>query len=285
MTSSGDAPKGVRLQKYLADAGIASRRKAEDLMRAGRVRVDGKTVREMGVRVDPETQAVEVDGEPVRPQRSRWVMVCKPEGCITTRTDPQGRQTIYDLLPPDFRGLRYVGRLDMDTEGLLLLTTDGDAMNRLLHPRYEVEREYLAWVEEAPPGEVYGKLKEGVELEDGLARAKDVRLVRGRGGGAILALVMQEGRKREVRRLLEAVGVSLRRLKRIRFGPLELGHMKPGEWRDLTSAEVAALTRPAPSHGARGGKGEGKKPSRGGGVKGKARRRRTEGRKDGGSRD
>lgn len=272
MTSKGDAPKGVRLQKYLADAGVSSRRKAEDLIRAGRVRVDGRTVREMGVRVDPGSQAVEVDGEAVRPQRSRWVMLCKPKGCLTTRTDPQGRQTIYDLLPTDFRGLRYVGRLDMDTEGLLLLTTDGDAINRLLHPRYEVEREYLAWVEKAPPGEVYGRLKEGVELEDGLARAKDVRLVRGRGGDAILALVMQEGRKREVRRLLEAVGVSLRRLKRIRFGSLQLGHLKSGEWRDLTSGEVAALT----GSGRRPGTGRGK-ARRGKARRGNADRRKGRG--------
>jgi pseudouridine synthase len=262
MKDAGDGREGVRLQKFLADAGIASRRKAEDLIRAGRIRVDGQLVQEMGVKVDPRTQKVEVDGAVVRPMRSRWVMFCKPAGCLTTRTDPHGRQTIYDLLPSDFRGLRYVGRLDQDTEGLLLLTTDGDAINRLLHPRYQVEREYLAWVEKEPAGEVYGMLKAGVELDDGLGRAKDVRLVRGRGRDVILALVMQEGRKREVRRLLDAVGVSLRRLKRIRFGPVELGRMKPGEWRDLEPAEVAALTGQEASSERRGRK---KPPSGGGG--------------------
>ena len=263
MTGARDSREGVRLQKFLADAGIASRRKAEDLIRAGRIRVDGQVVREMGVKVDPDTQKVEVDGAVVRPLRSRWVMFCKPQGCLTTRTDPHGRKTIYDLLPSDFRGLRYVGRLDQDPEGLLLLPTDGDAINRLLHPRYEVEREDLAWIETEPPGEVYGMLKAGVVLEDGLGRAKVVRLVRAKGGDVILALVMQEGRKREVRRLLDAVGVSLRRLKRIRFGPVELGRMKAGEWRDLEPDEVAALTgqgthsegrgrrRPRPGRGGR----------------------------------
>lgn len=270
MTGSDDGPRGIRLQKLLADAGIASRRKAEDLIRAGRVQVDGQVVREMGVRVDPESQTVEVDGSAVRPLRRRWVMFYKPRGCLTTRTDPHGRRTIYDLLPPELRSLRYVGRLDMDTEGLLLLTTDGDAINRLLHPRYEVEREYLAWVEKAPTGEVFGTLKDGVELEDGLARAKDVRLVKGRGGEAILALVMQEGRKREVRRLLEAVGVPLSRLKRIRFGALELGGLKPGEWRDLAPGEVASVT---------GGAGRGKT------GRSRGPRRKPGGRKAGRSRD
>ncbi len=237
----GQASRGVRLQKFLADAGIASRRKAETLITGGRVRVNGAVVRELGTRVVPGKDRVQFDGEDVQTQASRWVAFYKPPGCLTTRSDPGGRPTIYDRLPQALRSLRYVGRLDMDTEGLLLLTTDGDAIQTLTHPRFGVEREYLVWVKEAPSGEVYGRLREGVELEDGLARVSDVRLVSGKRDRPILALILREGRKREVRRLMEAVGHPVQRLKRVRFGGLELGDMKPGEWRDLTSAEISTL--------------------------------------------
>jgi pseudouridine synthase len=246
---SADGPKGIRLQKFIADAGVTSRRKAEELMLAGRVKVNGEVARELGIRVVPGRDRVEVDGKRVEPEESRWVMLYKPQGCITTRKDTHGRPTVYDHLPSDLQGLRYVGRLDQDTEGLLLFTNDGDAMERLLHPRYGVEREYLAWVDREPDGEQYRRLREGVELEDGLARVTDVRLSSRRQGRWILALVMQEGRKREVRRLLEAVGLPVLRLKRVRFGSLRLRGLKPGEWRELTADESRAVTGGNPRRG------------------------------------
>ena len=258
---SSDKQKGIRLQKFLADAGIASRRKAEGLITGGRVRVNGTVVRELGTRVQPGEDRVEFDGSEVHTQASRWVAFYKPPGCLTTRRDPGGRKTIYDVLPSALQSLRYVGRLDMETEGLLLLTTNGDAIQTLTHPKFGVDREYLVWVKDAPKGEVYTQLREGVELEDGLARVNDVRLVSGQRDRPILALILREGRKREVRRLMEAVGHPVQRLKRIRFDGVELGEMKPGEWRDLTSAEISTLTsgsqregRSAPSRSS-GGRG------------------------------
>jgi len=240
MTASPE-DAGIRIQKYLSQAGVASRRDAEKLILQGRVRVNGEVVRTLGTRMQPGADRVEVDGAPVGEAPPEWILFHKPRGTLTTRTDPQGRATVYDLLPRKARGLRYVGRLDRDTEGLLLLTNEGDALHGLTHPSREVEREYEAWVRGVPGPEALRRLEGGVELEDGPARAHRVRLLRKTREGAILSLVLREGRKREVRRLLEAVECPVLRLRRVRFGPVRLGTLEPGAWRELTTDEIRAL--------------------------------------------
>lgn len=233
--------RGVRLQKYLSRAGVASRRKSEELMRQGRVRVNGEVVTEMGSRVDPERDRVQVDGREVEISPPRWVLFHKPPGCLTTRSDPRGRTTVYDLLPSEMEPLKYVGRLDRNTEGLLLLTNRGEMIHALTHPSNEVGREYRALVRGRPSDDALLRLRKGVELEDGMARAEDVSVLRGDDDGALVRLVLREGRKREVRRLLKAVGHPVRRLKRVRFGSVELGELSRGEWRELTPEEVRGL--------------------------------------------
>jgi len=232
---------GVRIQKYLSQAGVASRREAERLVLQGRVRVNGEVATTLGSKILPERDRVEVDGRPVHPTRVRWILVHKPPGMVTTRRDPQGRPTVYGLLPEELRELRYVGRLDLPTEGLLLMTNEGEVVHRLTHPSFEVEREYHAWVKGVPKRDTLERLLGGVELEDGLARASRVRIVRPEKGGALLALVLQEGRKREVRRILEAVGHPVTRLQRVRFGPIRLGNLPAGQYRELTPEETRAL--------------------------------------------
>lgn len=210
-------------------------------MEAGRVRINGEVVTTLGVRVDPERDAVEVDGEEVTVPPARWILLHKPEGVLTTRKDPHGRSTVYDLLPEELDSLRYVGRLDRDTGGLLLLTNQGDAIHRLLHPSYEVEREYVADVKGIPLPDTLERLRSGVRLEDGPARADRVEVVRETAKGARVVLVLREGRNREVRRLLAAVGHPVRHLARRRFGPVRLGDLPEGRWRDLTQAEVRGV--------------------------------------------
>jgi 23S rRNA pseudouridine2605 synthase len=235
----------VRLQKYLARAGTASRRGAEDLIRDGRVAVNGEVVREMGVQVTPDDR-VEVDGRPVAPEPPVWVLLHKPAGYVTTREDPQGRPTVYDLLPERFASLFHVGRLDLDSEGLLLLTNEGSVANRLMHPRHQVDRVYVVDVAGEVDRGVVGRLRNGVELEDGPARAYAAETVdRLTRDGLVVQtrvrVTMREGRKREVRRLFEAVGHPVRRLVRERLGPIGLGSLPPGEWRELDRREVASL--------------------------------------------
>jgi 23S rRNA pseudouridine2605 synthase len=240
--SAGGEGGGMRLQKFLSRAGVASRRQAEGLMAQGRVTVNGVPAVTPGIRVDPRRDTVEVDGRRVGMESPRWILLNKPRGVLTTRKDPGGRPTVYGLLPPDARSLRYVGRLDRDTEGLLLLTNQGDVAHRLLHPSTGVTREYRVLVEGLPGPEAFRRLADGVELEDGPARAESVRLLSRRpDGSAVVSLVLREGRKREVRRLLEAVGHPVRRLRREAFGPLRLVDLRPGAWRDLEAREIRAL--------------------------------------------
>lgn len=203
--------------------------------------MNGKVVTELGSRIVPGKDQVEVDGTVVQEARIRWVMLHKPMGSVTTRLDPEGRKTVFDLLPPDLRDLRYVGRLDLLTEGLLLFTNEGETLHRLTHPSFEVEREYQIRVQGEPGPRAVRQLLEGVELEDGMARASRLEVKRGTREGVTLLLVLREGRNREVRRLMEAVGQPVLRLKRIRFGPVRLGNLKSGEWRDLTNREIRAL--------------------------------------------
>lgn len=224
----------MRLQKFLSHAGVASRRAAEELIRAGRVSINGTPVTELGTRIDPDRDRVRVDGCDVRPRAVEWLAVHKPSGYVSTRRDPQGRPTIYDLVPPEAGRLFYVGRLDVDSEGLMLLTNDGDSAHRLLHPRFEVERVYEAHVAGDPGEPVLARLRAGVLLEDGPARAREAERI----GPGRVRLVLTEGRKREVRRLLAAVGHPVRRLVRVRYGPVELGALPPGHWRRLRPDEI-----------------------------------------------
>ncbi len=249
----------IRLQKFLSQAGIASRRAAEELVRAGRVCVNGERVTELGSKVDPARDSVEVDGRKIRPARSVWIALNKPRGVVSTRRDPERRRTVYDALPPRFRRLFHVGRLDLDSEGLMLLTNDGDAAHRLLHPRYGVVREYEVELARRLAPVERDQLIAGVLLEDGPARADSIRTA-GRGSAAFtrIRMALREGRKREVRRMLEAVGHRVRRLVRLRYGPIELGSLAPGEWRVLDATEVARLQsagqEPRPTRPAQRGK-------------------------------
>jgi len=222
-------------------AGRASRREAERMLLDGRVRVNGDVVRELGTRVVPGRDLVEVDGVPVGIVDVRWIAFHKPAGTLTTRTDPHGGKTIYDVLPEDAQDLRYVGRLDRDTEGLLLLSNEGDVIHALLHPSREVEREYIATVARVPSPEALARLRAGVQLADGPARAKRAGLVGRDGPDGVVSLVLTEGRKREVRRLFEAVGHPVRRLARVRFGPVRLGNLPRGGLRPLTDDEISHL--------------------------------------------
>ena len=232
---------GVRIQKYLSQSGVTSRREGERLILAGRVRVNGKVVQTLGSKIIPGTDRVEVDGAVVQESATRWVKLFKPMGAVTTRSDPEGRQTVFGLLPPVLRELRYVGRLDLLTEGLLLLTNEGETLHRLTHPSFEVEREYHVWVQSQPNQGAIRHLLRGVELEDGPARVSHVTHRGKSSDGVALSLVLKEGRNREVRRMMEAVGHPVLRLRRVRFGPVTLGDMKPGDWRDLSNIEIRAL--------------------------------------------
>lgn len=232
---------GQRLQKYISRSGRASRRQAEELMRAGRVRVNGVVAFEMGTRVVPGRDTVEVDGELLSIPDTRWFAFHKPVGVLTTRSDPHGGTTVYDVLPEEFGDLRYVGRLDRDASGLILFTNDGEQAHRLQHPSGEVEREYELEVAGTVDGATIRMLLWGVELEDGPAVAKDAHLLRAGPVVSTLTLVLTEGRKREVRRMMSAVGHPVLKLARTRFGPIQLGDLKSGAWRKLDAVELGAM--------------------------------------------
>jgi 23S rRNA pseudouridine2605 synthase len=234
--------EGVRLQKVLAAAGVGSRRACEDLIAKGRVSVDGVTVREQGMRVDPETAIVRVDDMRVNTGTSRvYLALNKPRGMVTAMSDPQGRPTVGDLIEQRTDRLFHVGRLDADTEGLLLLTNDGELSHRLTHPSYEVPKTYFAEVIGPVARDVGRRLKAGLELEDGIARVDEFRLVSSSGNRVMIELVLHEGRKHIVRRLLEEVGHPVQRLVRTSVGPVSLGDQRAGKLRALTGPELAAL--------------------------------------------
>jgi pseudouridine synthase len=235
--------KGERLQKILSRAGISSRRAAERLMAEGRVTVNGATVREMGTQADPATDDIRVDGRRVKSaERPRYILLNKPPGYVTTRSDPQRRPTVIDLLGGVREYVYPVGRLDYDTEGLLLLTNDGDLAARLTHPRHGVERTYEARIAGVPDAEAIGRLRKGVPLDGRRTRPAEVGVVgERRKGDAVLLLTIREGRKRQVRRMCEAVGHPVRALRRTRIGPIADRRLKPGAWRELSPEEVRAL--------------------------------------------
>jgi len=233
-------PEGERLQKVLARSGFGSRRVCEELIAAGRVTVDGE-VALLGRRVDPHAARILVDGVvAIVDDTLVYYLLNKPRATVTTADDPQGRATVVELVPREPR-VYPVGRLDYDTEGLLLLTNDGELANRLAHPRHGVEKEYLAEVDGVPSRETLRRLREGVDLDDGRTAPAQATLVQEHGDGAAISLVIHEGRNRQVRRMCEAVGHPVRRLVRTRIGPLADRSLAPGAWRAITSAEVRAL--------------------------------------------
>lgn len=233
---------GERLQKVLAAAGFGSRRYCDELIAQGRVTVNG-AVAELGQRIDPEAVEVHVDGERVNVNpKLVYIVLNKPQGVVTTADDPQGRATVFDLVDVPQR-LFPVGRLDMDTEGLLLLTNDGRLAHALMHPSFEVERRYVAQVNGRPTRLQLRSLRDGVELEDGFARPRLLRVIGEGHGKSLVEVVMIEGRKREVRRLLQAVGLPVERLARTAYDGVELGDLRQGKWRPLKSEEVASLYR------------------------------------------
>jgi 23S rRNA pseudouridine2605 synthase len=240
---------GVRLQKVLAAAGVGSRRTCEELIAAGRVSVNGVRVGAMGMRVDPSTAVVEVDGARVNVRDDLvYLAVNKPRGMLSAMADSRGRRTVAELVADRPERLFHVGRLDADSEGLLLLTTDGELAHRLMHPSFGVSKTYLATVP-APIGrDVARQVRAGVQLEDGPVAVDAWRVVQSAGDRAIVEIVLHEGRKHIVRRLLDAVGHPVQRLVRTAIGPVRLGNLKAGAVRELTRAELADLHRLVETH-------------------------------------
>ncbi|MDA0815014.1 MAG: pseudouridine synthase [Chloroflexi bacterium] len=230
-----------RLQKILARAGYGSRRSAESVIAAGRVTVDG-VVATLGTRADPSHMQIQVDGQSIIvDQRELTIAMNKPVGYVVTASDEAGRQTVYELLADAPAGLRYVGRLDIDTSGLLLMTTDGELAHRLSHPRYEVEKEYEAWVTGIVAAPALNALRAGVTLEEGPTQPAAIERLPGAEPPTRVRLIIHEGRKRQVRRMFEAVGHEVFRLERRRVGPITLGSLSLGESRELTVDEVNEL--------------------------------------------
>jgi 23S rRNA pseudouridine2605 synthase len=241
---------GDRLQKLLSIAGVASRRAAEELILQGRVEVNGEIVRTLGSKADAAIDTIKLDGRRLRFDiRPRYILLNKPKGIVTTRKDPEGRRTVLDLLAGVREYVYPVGRLDFDSEGLLLLTSDGDLAARLTHPRHEVERVYEAIVVGAPTDEALEKLRHGIFLDGSRTAPAEVRHEslgrKGRQPLTKLTITLHEGRNRQVRRMCASIGHPVRKLTRLRMGPIRLGDLKPGHWRDLTSAEVHKLKHTA----------------------------------------
>ncbi|MET0189389.1 23S rRNA pseudouridine2605 synthase [Pseudonocardia sediminis] len=243
-----EVTEGVRLQKVLSQAGVASRRAAEELIAAGRVSVDGEVVREMGRRVDPDTAILHVDGSRIVLRDDQvYLALNKPRGMLSTMSDENGRECVGDLLLDrveimnQAQRLFHVGRLDADTEGLLLLTNDGELGHRLMHPSYEVTKTYVAEIIGQPARDVGKRLRDGIDLEDGAVTVHSFKLVDSLPGRSMVELVLHEGRKHVVRRLLDEVGHPVQRLIRTAVGDVQLGSQRPGKLRPLNKTEVGAL--------------------------------------------
>jgi 23S rRNA pseudouridine2605 synthase len=232
-----------RLQKVLAHAGVASRRHCEELIVQGNVQVNGKVVRELGTRVNPETDQIVVNGRPIRLEQHVYLLLHKPTGVITSVSDPRGRRVVTDLLKGIKERVYPVGRLDYDTSGLLLLTNDGELANKLAHPSYEIDKVYRAWVRGIPTPDKVKKLATGIQLEDGMTSPGEARLLKTAPAGnkSLVELTIHEGRNRQVRRMCEAIGHPVITLERIRLGFLTLDGLQPGQYRPLTSQEVDRL--------------------------------------------
>ena len=235
--------EACRLNKFLASRGVASRRKCDELIKAGRVSVNGSTVLLPGVSVVPGKDSVELDGSPLAgPPASRYLMLHKPAGHIVSATDTRGRRTVLELIPPAFGRLFPVGRLDLDTEGLLLLTNDGALAHGLMHPSRGVEKRYEVLVSEIPAASALEALRRGVDLGEGdRSNPAEVSYAGRAGNGHLVRIALREGRKRQVRRMCRAVGLTVLRLVRTGVGSLELGGLPVGSWRELSGEEVRGL--------------------------------------------
>jgi len=235
----------IRLNKYLALAGVASRREADRMISQGRIRVNGEMVDVLGTQVDGEKDKIEVDGKRVERLKSEvYLMLNKPPGYLVTAKDPFQRPTIMNLLPAMKNRIFPVGRLDFDSEGLVLLTNDGDLAYRLMHPRFQVEKEYLLRVKPKPESSTLAKLEKGIFLDGKKTAPAQIRMLsKATKGSTILLVKIHEGRKRELRRMFEAVGYSVFALKRLRLGSLKLGKLKEGQWRHLTRQEIERLKK------------------------------------------
>lgn len=232
---------GVRLQRFLASTGLGSRRHCEEYIVAGRVSIDGEVKRDLGTRVDPRRQHVAVDGQSVRQESARYFLLNKPRGYLCTNSDPAGRPRAIDLVPGVKPRLFTVGRLDESSEGLILVTNDGELAHRLAHPRFEVRRTYAVQVAGRPTPETIASLKEGIFFHEGRFRLQWIRRVGTKGNSAFLEVGLDHGQNREIRRLFARVGHKVMRLKRIAFGPLSLGRLPEGRFRPLTRVELKLL--------------------------------------------
>jgi 23S rRNA pseudouridine2605 synthase len=231
----------VRLQKFLADAGVASRRAAEQIILAGRVQVNGQTVNQLGVKVDLLHDKVLVDGQKIKSRKRLYIALNKPRGYLCTCQDPQRRKTVAELLPKEWNNLYPVGRLDLDSEGLLLLTNDGEFCLHLTHPRYGVRKTYVATVLGRFEPALISKLTGGITVEGEVLRAEKVRLLNHNNTHSVLELILTEGKNREVRRLFSALGFTVDRLQRVQIGCVKLGELPAGRWRTLTESEIKSL--------------------------------------------
>lgn len=231
----------VRLQKFLADAGIASRRAGEKLILEGAVSVNGQIIRELGTKVDPLHDHVQVDGRPVKARRKLYVAINKPPGYICSKSDPEKRRTVGDLLPREWSNLQSVGRLDYLSEGLLFFTNDGDFSLRLTHPRYGVRKKYLVTVKGEVSPEHIRQMEKGVHHEDEILHAEKGRILKSNHSHSLVEVVLTEGKNRELRRIFETLGFEVERLQRIQIGPVKLGQLPRGKWRTLTAAEIKGL--------------------------------------------
>ena len=232
------------MQVFLARAGAGSRRRMERAMAEGRVTVDGRLVKEMGTKIDPEDAVVALDGRTVRlPESHTYVILNKPRGVLSTAHDHRGRRTVVDLLPAKWRRARLypVGRLDLDSDGLILMTNHGELAHRLMHPRFRHEREYRVTVSAKPDQDALARLNRGIELEDGVTAPATVELLEGNGPATELRVVLREGKKRQIRRMLSACGLRALRLRRVRLGGIELGELTPGQARELNAGERRRL--------------------------------------------
>jgi|SRR3954466_3621350 23S rRNA pseudouridine2605 synthase len=231
----------LRLQKFLAEAGVASRRASEEVIREGRVTVNGEIVRELGTKVQLGRDKIAVDGRTVKPRRKLYVALHKPSGYLCTRRDPERRQTIGELIPKEWTSLYSVGRLDRESEGLIFLTNDGDFSLKLSHPRYGARKTYFATVEGRVEPLVLRKFLEGIVDAGDLLKAKSARLISANNTKSVVEIVLAEGKNREIRRLFEAANLKVLRLKRVQIGPIKLGELPAGKWRTLTETEIKSL--------------------------------------------
>ncbi len=233
----------LRLQKFLAEAGVASRRAAEQLIRAGKVEVNGKVVRELGTKVDSSVDRVLVDGQRVQLRRKLYIALHKPPGYLCTRSDERGRPIIGELLPKEWSGLYPVGRLDRESEGLIFVTNDGDFALQLTHPRYGIRKKYLAVVTGRVEPAKLKRFTAGVQHLGETLKAEKARLIDANNTRSLVELELAEGKNREVRRLFETLGMVVERLQRIQVGPIKLAELKPGKWRTLTEPEIKSLLK------------------------------------------